>query len=152
MSGPLPLTFAHAHVRQVADCHHLWRFWTLLSLPVDPRRSPILPCFSCIHVITCLVLARILASGCLKRRPLVVQACRRRLLENVAARDLAVQRPLLGRYRPPTSLAIVSHLPGTDIGREITALPTILGTCRRSSPPFPVLRTRKTYRLRLWTA
>ena len=99
----------------------------------------------------CLVLARILASGYLKRRPLVAQACRRRLLENVAARDLAVQRPILGKYQPPRSLAVVSHLPGTDTSRELAALPTILGTCCRSSLPFPVLRTRVTYRLRLWS-
>ena len=31
MSGPLPLTFAHVHVRQVADCHDLWRSVNVLA-------------------------------------------------------------------------------------------------------------------------
>ena len=106
----------------------------------DPRRAPLLPCFSCIHIIVCLVLAHILASGCLKRGSLVMQASRHHLLENIAAHDLAVQHSILGRYQPPRSLAVVSHLPGTDTGHKLAALPTILGTCRLPSLPFPVLR------------
>ena len=76
-----------------------------------------------------------------------MQASRCRLLKNVVAYNLAIQRPILGMCQPPRSLALVSHLPGTDMGRELATLPPILGTCRLPSSPFPVLRTRVTYRL-----